>query len=214
MSCRAGVSVSRVTYSVRNCWSTEMPCRYSRVAPSGMPSVVTTKAARKVTAPATRPRGVRAATASPPRKRYQTDELADGGQRVQLIRRREGRPVHPADRDQGDHREHGGEHRRQHHVAAHACRADKHRRHIRWAACGRSAAGRGAAPSSRSGTRRAPRPGPCPCRRRGDRQFATYSLLTVSGASLTCALNRVRTCPGRITMTRTPNSRNASPRPR
>ncbi len=60
MSCRAGESVSRVTYSVRNCWSTEMPCRYNRVAPSGMPSVVTTKAARKVTdashATARRPR--------------------------------------------------------------------------------------------------------------------------------------------------------------
>ena len=43
---------------------------------------------------------------------------------------------------------------------------------------------------------------------------ATYSLSTVSGASLMCALILVRTCPGRMTSTRTPYSRNASPRPR
>ena len=44
MSFSAGLSVSRVRYSVRNCWSTEMPNRYSLVAPSGMPSVTTVKA--------------------------------------------------------------------------------------------------------------------------------------------------------------------------
>ena len=44
MSCRAGLSVSRVRYSVRNCWSTEMPNRYSLVAPNGMPSVTTVNA--------------------------------------------------------------------------------------------------------------------------------------------------------------------------
>ena len=44
MSCRAGLSVSRVRYSVRNCWSTEMPNRYNLVAPNGMPSVTAVNA--------------------------------------------------------------------------------------------------------------------------------------------------------------------------
>ena len=43
---------------------------------------------------------------------------------------------------------------------------------------------------------------------------ATYSLSTVKGASLTWALIRVRTCPGRISSTPTPYSRRASPSPR
>src|SRR5574340_641567 len=42
MSRSAALSVSRVRYSVRNSWSTEMPCRYSRVAASGSPSVTVT----------------------------------------------------------------------------------------------------------------------------------------------------------------------------
>ncbi len=44
MSRKAGLSASRVRYSVRNCWSTEMPNKYSLVAPSGMPSVTTVNA--------------------------------------------------------------------------------------------------------------------------------------------------------------------------
>ena len=51
MSCSSAVSVSRVRYSVRNCWSTEMPNRYSRVAPSGIASVTTENAARNSTDP-------------------------------------------------------------------------------------------------------------------------------------------------------------------
>ena len=60
MSRSTGLSASRVTYSVRNCWSTEMPNRYSLVAPSGMPNVTTVNADTK-TSPAdrvkNRPRG-------------------------------------------------------------------------------------------------------------------------------------------------------------
>ncbi len=63
MSCRAGLSVSRVRYSVRNCWSTEMPNRYSLVAPSGIPSVTTVNAANNTAA------AVRAATFAVPRRR-------------------------------------------------------------------------------------------------------------------------------------------------
>ena len=50
MSCGAAVSVSRVRYSVRNCWSTETPKRYSLVAPSGMARVTTENADRNTTA--------------------------------------------------------------------------------------------------------------------------------------------------------------------
>ena len=52
MSCGVAVSVSLVRYSVRNCWSTETPKRYSLVAPSGMARVTTENAERNTTAPA------------------------------------------------------------------------------------------------------------------------------------------------------------------
>ena len=45
------MSASRVMYSVRNCWSTEMPNRYSLVAPSGIARVTTENAERNTTAP-------------------------------------------------------------------------------------------------------------------------------------------------------------------
>lgn len=44
MSRNAALSAKRVRYSVRNCWSTEMPNRYSLVAPNGIPSVTTENA--------------------------------------------------------------------------------------------------------------------------------------------------------------------------
>ena len=46
MSCKAALSARRVRYSVRNCWSTEMPNRYSFVAPSGIARVTTENADR------------------------------------------------------------------------------------------------------------------------------------------------------------------------
>ncbi|CNK00357.1 Uncharacterised protein [Mycobacterium tuberculosis] len=59
MSCSAGLSVSLVRYSVRNCWSTEMPNRYSLVAPNGMPSVTTVNAETKSSPPSRAHQGKR-----------------------------------------------------------------------------------------------------------------------------------------------------------
>jgi hypothetical protein len=49
MSCGAAVSAKRVRYSVRNCWSTETPKRYSLVAPNGIASVTADSAERNTT---------------------------------------------------------------------------------------------------------------------------------------------------------------------
>ena len=48
MSDSRGESVSRVRYSVRNCWSTLSPNRYSLVAPSGIPRVTVTRPATPI----------------------------------------------------------------------------------------------------------------------------------------------------------------------
>ena len=82
MSCRAGPSVSRVRYSVRNCWSTEMPNRYNLVAPSGMPRVTTVKAASRAAAPIRATRRGRGAQHADAEQRDQAADLTDRGQRA------------------------------------------------------------------------------------------------------------------------------------
>ncbi len=69
MSRSAALSVSRVRYSVRNCWSTEMPNRYSLVAPSGIPRVTTVNAARNTDAP------IRATWGQIPRRRRHSSAM-------------------------------------------------------------------------------------------------------------------------------------------
>ncbi len=168
MSCGMAESVSRVRYSVRNCWSTEMPNRYSLVAPSGMARVTTENAERNTTAAPRRSTGgsrrhAQPAAKCPPSQANWPTVVSACSWLLELNAGHSTREIAARPMAAMSNRHDLGGH---FHLADDPRRTGQRPGIIRWGACGRSAADEPHHGHQVRASAPAPRRGPCPWRPR------------------------------------------------